>query len=118
MWTLPLIGSVHEAVISYVPETEAETSIIPVATLIESPLGVDAKESGLYLRANISYSCSTSDCVKSTLNNLIGPNSPSNIEELVALFWVVWSLPKNTSPLSFNTPLTVPVTVLVKAPSK
>ena len=63
--TLPLVGSVHEAVISYVPETEAETSMIPVAALIESPPGVAAKESGLYRSANMSYSYSTSDCVNS-----------------------------------------------------
>ena len=61
------MGSVHEAVISYVPETEAETSIIPEVGLIESPPGVAVNESGLYRRANISYSCSTSDCVNSNV---------------------------------------------------
>ena len=59
--TLPLVVSVQEAVTSYVPETELETSIIPVVELIESPPGVAVKESGLYRRANISYSNSTSD---------------------------------------------------------
>ena len=79
------MGSVHEAVITYVPETEAETSIIPVFKSISSPsagleafAGVAAKESGLYRSANISYSYSTSDCVNSCAKILIGPNSPVN----------------------------------------
>ena len=37
--TLPLVGSVQEAVTSYVPETELETSIIPVVPFIERPIG-------------------------------------------------------------------------------
>lgn len=76
--TLLLVGSIQEAVTWYVPETEAEISITPVVTLIESPPGVAEKEP-LYRRANMSNSYSTSDFVNSCAKILIGPNSPSNL---------------------------------------
>ena len=49
-----------------------------MVALIESPAGVAVNESGLYLRANISYSYSISDCVNSCAKIRIGPNSPVN----------------------------------------
>ena len=81
---------------------------MPVVALIESPAGVAVNESGLYLRANISYSYSISDCVNSCANIRIGPNSPVNFPKPFTPLWVCWFLPKITSPGVASAPVGVP----------